>query len=156
MKSANLAIFVPVIALASCGKPKLETNPVNPALKADFNYKPGTYWIYRDSISGMIDSFYVTSNVAGTTVNEGANYSVDFITIRISEKTIFPVFPSGVQSWEMGLISDNIQLADIDKNTDMGAINYAPLINYPLSIRLTPARYSGGAAFPGFGNVAKI
>ncbi|MCW3122028.1 MAG: hypothetical protein JWQ38_1520 [Flavipsychrobacter sp.] len=39
-------------------------------LKADFGYKPGTYWIYKDSVSGEIDSAYVSSNM-DTMVNAG-------------------------------------------------------------------------------------
>jgi len=35
--------------------------PVNKDLKARFGFKPGSYWIYRDSVTGETDSAYVYS-----------------------------------------------------------------------------------------------
>jgi hypothetical protein len=46
--------------LSSCSRVKPFNIDVNGQLKSHF-FKKGTYWIYRDSISGQIDSFYVTS-----------------------------------------------------------------------------------------------
>ena len=35
---------------------------IAPELLAHYSYKPGTYWIYHDSISGRTDSIYVYKN----------------------------------------------------------------------------------------------
>ncbi len=39
------------------------TNPVNQALKSAFDLKPGSYWIYLDSVTGRTDSFFVRYNL---------------------------------------------------------------------------------------------
>jgi len=62
--------------------------PIDADLKAAFNYQVGTYWIYRDSISGRIDSFAVTKNVftpGSQTAAIGGNYTLDGIEIYITE-----------------------------------------------------------------------
>lgn len=45
---------------------------VNPDLYAYAYFKPGTYWVYQDSISGAIDSVYVTFANKGTYTNGDA------------------------------------------------------------------------------------
>jgi hypothetical protein len=46
--------------------------PVNQDLYAYAYFKPGTYWVYQDSISGIIDSVYVTFANKGTYTNGDA------------------------------------------------------------------------------------
>ncbi len=46
--------------IASCTKERV--TPVDSVLRATFAYKPGTYWIYKDSLSGREDSFAVLYN----------------------------------------------------------------------------------------------
>lgn len=47
------------IALSACRKDRVWQHPMNPALKAAFGFNVGSYWVYRDSVSGETDSFYV-------------------------------------------------------------------------------------------------
>ena len=75
---AILSILCAVV-LFGCTRSKSVNTPVNSDLIASFNYKPGTYWIYRDSISGEIDSFFVRSNTAETSYLNGN--SIDNIQI---------------------------------------------------------------------------
>ena len=47
-------------------------------MKAYWDFKPGTYWIYKDSVTGAIDSVYVTNRINYT--GEGTlNYNGDEI-----------------------------------------------------------------------------
>lgn len=46
--------------------------PVNTDLYAYAYFKPGTYWVYQDSISGILDSVYVTYANKGTYTNGDA------------------------------------------------------------------------------------
>jgi hypothetical protein len=60
-------IFCPLIVcllLFSCRKKNATVGPipivpVNDSLIKYYYYKPGTYWIYKDSLSGQVDSFAV-------------------------------------------------------------------------------------------------
>lgn len=65
MKSALLFLSVLFsFYICSCHKPPPGIyEHVYDAIKTDFNFKPGTYWIYRDTRSGRIDSFVVTSYI---------------------------------------------------------------------------------------------
>ena len=54
-----------VFLLSECkktGKKEFVELDTDSAMAVHFNFKPGTYWIYMDSLSGRIDSFYVRNN----------------------------------------------------------------------------------------------
>lgn len=73
-----LAISICFISFFSCKKDtKTEPDtgfntPVNTDLYAYAYFKPGTYWVYQDSISGILDSVYVTNANKGTYTNGDA------------------------------------------------------------------------------------
>lgn len=48
------------------------STPVNTDLYAYAYFKPGTYWVYQDSISGILDSVYITYANSGTYTNGDA------------------------------------------------------------------------------------
>ena len=58
-----LPILILAVGMASCKKDKAQPNvtPIEKDLKASFGYKVGSYWIYKDSVSGTTDSAYVTN-----------------------------------------------------------------------------------------------
>ena len=60
MRFTILMLASGLLLLQSCIKTKVYS--VNSDMKSVFNYKPGSYWIYKDSITGVIDSVYVTAN----------------------------------------------------------------------------------------------
>jgi hypothetical protein len=45
--------------LACTKEAKLGYIPLTPYIKEHFNFKSGSYWIYRDSVSGRKDSFFL-------------------------------------------------------------------------------------------------
>jgi len=62
MKYATLVVLAVLIIFSGCKKnPGNGTQivPIEAGLKANFGYQPGTYWIYKDSVSGETDSAYV-------------------------------------------------------------------------------------------------
>jgi len=81
-KSRIFVIIICMMTMYSCKKNNNPVINVNTALKAAFNYMPGTYWIYKDSISGRIDSFFVTLHQDNT--GTGAFVTVEGIYIYLS------------------------------------------------------------------------
>ena len=96
MKFTLLVAAIIGVTLCTCKKP-LKKYPVNGDLKAAFNYKVGTYWVYRDSISGGWDSFYVTRS--DDTWNVNGDNSIEAIEINISEQNITTGATGTVKDW---------------------------------------------------------
>ena len=79
MKNVVYILFIS-ICLTGCQKckkkqPEPETgfsSSVNTDLYAYAYFKPGTYWVYQDSISGILDSVYITYANNGTYTNGDA------------------------------------------------------------------------------------
>lgn len=71
----KIAYFIIIsLCLTSCEKYKKQPEPVycfpdEPDLYAYAYFKPGSYWVYQDSISGIIDSVYLTYANNGTYTN---------------------------------------------------------------------------------------
>jgi hypothetical protein len=55
-----IAGLLATVAVYSCTKTPY--THINADIKAKFNYQPGSYWVYVDSLSGATDSFAVVSN----------------------------------------------------------------------------------------------
>ena len=127
MKKITLATIILIgMALHGCHKNTKQNIPINAELKAAFNYKPGTYWIYKDSVSGMVDSFYVGSNVL--TVGESP---IDYLDILIAEENIFPGSPNSKKYyWEYIYQSDVINVV-FSFLGNISPIRYDNFINYP-------------------------
>jgi hypothetical protein len=90
----NLVIvFVAIVLFAGCNKElQYKTVYLDPGLKATFDYKPGTYFIFKDSITGELDSVYLVSNLSkideGYTTSRGFKYeymALDFDAKNISK-----------------------------------------------------------------------
>ncbi len=73
-----------VIGLYACKK-ILPNKPIDADLKAAFSFKPGTYWIYKDSVSGRIDSFFVYSNnyTIGDPSSGYEKYDIEYDNINV-------------------------------------------------------------------------
>ena len=57
----TILIFFFMAAFIACKKSNsgIPIIPIEAGLKANFGYKTGSYWIYKDSVSGATDSAYV-------------------------------------------------------------------------------------------------
>ncbi len=126
MKATFIIVFV--LFCCSCNKSKLNNTPVTTDLKAAFNYKVGTYWIYRDSLYGDLDSFFVTDNGASSYINSGGGYSIDEIGIAISQ---FSYSSSNINYWHLTYQADAISLDFVENPQKELYIHHDPLINYP-------------------------
>jgi hypothetical protein len=78
--AALLCLFA--IMLGCTRQPVYRGIPVTPVVKTYFNYQPGTYWIYRDTLTGQVDSFVVVSN--GRATNNIGGYQYDETSIQIA------------------------------------------------------------------------
>lgn len=72
-----LLVCVCLTGCQTCKKKQPEpdsgfSSPVNTDLYAYAYFKPGTYWVYQDSISGILDSVYITYANSGTYTNGDA------------------------------------------------------------------------------------
>src|ERR1041384_4630419 len=100
MRITNLVfVFVCTLILCSCKKETPQATPARlitllgtATLDEWVNFKTGTYWIYRDSVSGKTDSVYVTKNTAITykhsTVTEDI-YETQFVIDITSDSSFF-------------------------------------------------------------------
>lgn len=70
----RVMIFIAVsciVVFSQCNKNDGGPAPVTPKkfdeteLSKNFYFKPGSYWIYKDSLTGRLDSIYVTANDTG-------------------------------------------------------------------------------------------
>jgi len=133
MKNTTFAFMLLIsFAFPSCHKNESVNEPINDLLKAAFNYKPGTYWIYRDSLSGNVDSFFVTRNSDGIS-NPSGNNTVEVMNIYISEYNIAPIpVNTDTQSWVLYYERNCLDLIynPYDPNY-LGGFSFAPVINYP-------------------------
>ena len=134
-----LIIAVAGFCLLSCKKKNnVQQVPVNDSLKAAFNFKPGTYWIYKDSLSGAIDSFAVTSNTDDfITVSTGTNNSAsqEGIVIMITEHSISPA-TADTQLWKFYYAENMFCVYFYESQIENGLIEYVPMVNYPFQPQL--------------------
>ncbi len=158
MKNITLSVLIGILILNACNPtPKVTNYPINADLKAAFYYQIGTYWIYRDSISGMIDSFYVTtSGEANQIPSNGSNYSVDNITIQILEKNISPVPTSStLYCWDY-FYQANIIFIDFFFDNNSHPTEYRPFINYPFQATITTEFYAMTYSYLAYKNINNI
>lgn len=104
--------------------------PLNENLKRDHCYLPGTYWIYRDSITGRMDSFAVASTIFDSSYVRrwGDTWEED---IRISLSDINLDSPSKKPSiWEWELRQNELYI--FNKNFSVYFTYPQPFIKYPI------------------------
>ena len=104
MKRVNVILFSFLIAFfcgVSCNKAS-PYKPVDSEILRYFNYQVGSYWIYRDSLTGNIDSFVVFEN---GTVNSGHD-KVVAIDLHEYHNSIY----NDTISWEISLSENTFHL----------------------------------------------
>ena len=105
---------------------------VNPALKAAFNYKVGTYWIYQDSLSGEVDSFCVNDNsdqyIYTSNSSTSPTIAAENISISIPQYNVNANSRTERQIWGFNYGNNEMDLrySDNSFNTD-----FIPFIYYP-------------------------
>lgn len=141
-----------LLCFARCTKDNTTVDPVNTThttnynvdagLKTGFGFKQGTYWVYRDSLSGQVDSFYVsgTQDLSTTTTTHGGPGGSDdtyvdvlnYTTIAINEVNIAGTTLEDPASWTMTLTQS---VANLDYYTNsthtVKVATYTPFFIYP-------------------------
>jgi hypothetical protein len=155
-KNIGIAFIIFFVFLHSCKKPggNVTNYPINAELRAAFNFQPGTYWIYKDSISGRVDSFFVTSNNLIRGYSSADNYSMDELTIFISEYSIYPAFKANIQTWQFLYETTMFNVLYPESKIYTAQVQYEPLINYPFQSALLDFGIS--PAYSDIGNVINV
>jgi len=58
----NLICLALLTTIAACTKDSKKPVYINEDFKQHFSYKPGTYWVFYDSLTGALDTFTITEN----------------------------------------------------------------------------------------------
>ncbi len=108
---------------------KVENKSVDSNLKSAFNFQPGTYWIYKEAISGATDSFYVSGVSLTSGYGKHHSYTYDIIEEYItSERIDTPVLVKN-GSWYL-----TMQLNEFNFHFDMEFMDNAINTDEYLSI----------------------
>ncbi len=166
MRNHLLLVVLICCVLCACNKPvKVVKVPLDPGLKAAFNFLPGTYWIYKDSATGIVDSFFVTSEVdeyPQTTASSGTVKVGEYIQIFISEVNTSPLpLSKDTVIWQFNLTDKMLSAYYTEKKIIGGEISYVPLINFPFEHTLTaygplPTYSRATGTVYGLGNTIQI
>jgi|GEM_PF-1711704 len=121
-------------------------------LKANYCFKPGTYWIHKDAITGRIDSFYVTnclhdsssytridiSNTSSNIPDSAVHlYIDDYYTIYIAEANIDGFNPQDSSSWIFYLTNSPDLSYYSDSSGRKEVFSFQDIFFYPFSIYST-------------------
>ncbi len=100
-----------------------------------FDFKAGSYWIYKDSLNGRIDSFYVSSNYITKQGTENAIYVFHYIVIRDVSETA--AFIADSSRWVFDFRAYDMWAGYSYGRNGYGwasTITYSPLFHYPFSV----------------------
>jgi len=127
------------LVFSACRKDKDDNHPVYPvdaALLSDFSFSPGTYWIYQDTATGVLDSAWVTARASdsvplGCVIVPNETYYQQ-MTVSIAVKSITP-YASDSATWVFTMEDTTLYFYQWDSNDSatymMGGF---ALANYPI------------------------
>ncbi len=141
MKNVFIILTVFVL-LAACTKEQLSDNIFfDKDVRQKYFYKKGSYWIYRDSISGRVDSFYVSEIYTHVPEAKATWYQDEeemaiTITQKISDTSIKDII-----KWDIRYIAKTSVISDYSRNsatnsilfyTNNSRVLYNPRSNYKI------------------------
>ena len=117
-------------------------------MKSAFDYKPGSYWIYKDSITGEMDSVYVTSNQdalynAGGCVLMPNEPKMEVIGISLY---VSGGYPSDSEQWYFSMQQSQFNISFRNDNDIVESGMNFDLFTWPLAAGKT---ISGSGCEPG-------
>ena len=121
--------------MAACKKDMNLNQPMNAQMKASFNYKPGTYWIYKDSVTGAMDSAYVVSNnvnyyTRGCVLYDGQpKYERMDVLIRVATSN-----PADSETWALYFGDTTCSFQPQSWTDSVESSLYVTLFHYPLKV----------------------
>ena len=122
-----------VLFFAFACKKKSNIISVDPGLKALWKFQPGSYWIYKDSITSKIDCMYVVSNSSQILDNGYTNTEYDYILMNIYDGN-----PNDSESWRITLGQNTCGMLMLNNKDATEYFLVAHLYSYPLSVYNVP------------------
>ena len=127
-----LFALVLILSSSACLKRKNNLISVTPALLERYSYKPGSYWIMRDSISARIDSFFITSSVTeNTTLRQGLD-----VQNVVAQMAQISADRTDTSFWEWRYVRNQLSLK-VQSKTYPGTLYPCGLMLYPPVITYT-------------------
>ncbi len=93
-----------IIAVFSCKK-EPESTPINAEIKSRFSFKKGTYWVYRDAVSGEIDSIVIVEDSYSKKQQNTGVFDEESHRVNIFENGVASSYNS---AWALSTISVSI------------------------------------------------
>lgn len=139
MNKIILCLLIVSILLPSCIKtssgPTVIHETINSDLLAHYNFKVGSYWVYKDSITGKKDSLYVISNTF-TSDKVTDEKIVDNINIVIGNHADNPTRLYDSIPWAINLTEQFMGIIVTGKTI-------APFITEPINLGIIPGTKIG-------------
>ena len=131
-----LSLLAIAMIFSACMKKNSTIIPVDAGLKSNFSYKPGSYWIYKDSVSGATDSVYVTANqteyyLAGGCVIEKNAPEIEAINVFLS---FAKTNSSDTEQWAYRMVGDKFYLGMYNNSDKVESRASFNLFTWPLAI----------------------
>jgi hypothetical protein len=139
MKNLLLLLLGLGLAISACHKNEIIHYPLSAQLKATFGYKIGSYWVYRDSVSGEIDSFYVQNSAFCTQHSYGSDVDRMDIAIRCMRSS-----PVDSEFWLINLIDSTFSIDFLNHSDYIQARMHFFLFSYPFMQRPAGGGYDSG------------
>ena len=132
------------ILVAACHQEKKTHLVLDPAFRAAFGYQVGSYWVYEDSVSGEIDSFYVYSSTFETVHNNTPNESEDQMGISLMN---YSSGPNNSEKWLFIMMGNGFSVifSNTNKDTTETRLGFLYLFDYPFKLEPTGSDNDSGA-----------
>ena len=117
-----------VLFFAFACKKKSNIISVDPGLKALWKFQPGSYWIYKDSITSKIDCMYVVSNYDQILDNGNTNTEYYWILMNIFDGNV-----NDSESWRITLGRNTCGMWIQNNDDGVSDLSSMYLYSYPLS-----------------------
>ncbi len=126
-------LFLLIIIFLGCIPYNINT-PVNSNLKSAFYFRPGTYWIYKDAISGRVDSFYVRKIDSAYNVTISGYISGDYLNVSISDRIVGNSSSPDTFIYEAFQLSDSTFSLQAEYNNSTNSLGTGALFSYPFKL----------------------
>ena len=139
MKKLSLlfVLLIALFAVYSCNKPSGTHYTIDADLISKFEFQPGSYWVYTDSLTSVVDSFYV--KVPPNSYSENNNgVTVDYIGIGIYDMNVSNLWFLGLSTNYLNLTWSSCEGCAVDT-----IVQYPVLISYPFLPGTQTAKYYG-------------
>lgn len=127
-------LFCCLFFVSRCTKVKVQNTPIDSDMESHFNYKVGSYWIYKDSISGQVDSFVVYGNNQ-IKQKKDDQHTYDEIDVYINEFNVGANNPT--HSWCWALLDNHIEFTEnitINMSTYHIGVDYECFLKWPIYV----------------------